>query len=95
MSSLMVNAAPFEFFASRKIERALLSVSDKAGLVEFARALAEPDFKELLLTDPAKALANLDLSPDEVMSLKSLSLVAWSTLATAKRRSAMRRRTLF
>jgi phosphoribosylaminoimidazolecarboxamide formyltransferase/IMP cyclohydrolase len=35
----MVHAAPFEFFASRKIERALLSVSDKAGLVEFAGAL--------------------------------------------------------
>jgi len=37
----MVSNAPFEFFASRKIERALLSVSDKTGLVEFAHALAE------------------------------------------------------
>jgi len=26
----------------RKISRALLSVSDKTGLVDFARALAEP-----------------------------------------------------
>jgi phosphoribosylaminoimidazolecarboxamide formyltransferase/IMP cyclohydrolase len=31
---------PFEFFASHRIERALLSVSDKTGLVEFARVLA-------------------------------------------------------
>lgn len=46
-----------------------------------ARALAEPDFKELLLTDPAKALANMELSPDEVMSLKSLSREALEALA--------------
>jgi phosphoribosylaminoimidazolecarboxamide formyltransferase / IMP cyclohydrolase len=37
----MVHAVAFEFFATRKIERALLSVSDKSGLVDFARALAE------------------------------------------------------
>ena len=35
----MVSSAPFEFFATRRIERALLSVSDKTGLVEFARTL--------------------------------------------------------
>ncbi len=37
----MVSAAPFEFFAQRKIKRALLSVSDKTGLIELARTLIE------------------------------------------------------
>jgi len=37
----MVHGTPFEFFPTRRIERALLSVSDKTGLVEFARALVE------------------------------------------------------
>jgi len=46
-----------------------------------ARALAEPDFRELLLNEPEKALADLDLSPDEVMSLKSLSRGALEALA--------------
>jgi hypothetical protein len=46
-----------------------------------ARALAEPDFRELLLNDPEKALVDLDLSPDEVMSLKSLSRGALEALA--------------
>ncbi len=46
-----------------------------------ARALAEPEFKELLLSDPAKALADLDLTTDEIMSLKSLSSEALEALA--------------
>ncbi len=37
----MVHAASFEFFATRKVERALLSVSDKTGLVDFAKTLAD------------------------------------------------------
>ncbi|MCE9534415.1 MAG: bifunctional phosphoribosylaminoimidazolecarboxamide formyltransferase/IMP cyclohydrolase [Planctomycetes bacterium] len=37
----MISASPFEFFVSRKVERALLSVSDKTGLVDFARILTE------------------------------------------------------
>lgn len=36
----MVSGSPFELFASYKVERALLSVSDKTGLVEFATVLA-------------------------------------------------------
>ncbi len=36
----MVSSSPIEFLASHRIERALLSVSDKTGLVDFARTLA-------------------------------------------------------
>lgn len=46
-----------------------------------ARALAEPEFKELLLTDPEQALTGLELSADEVMSLKSLTREALEALA--------------
>jgi phosphoribosylaminoimidazolecarboxamide formyltransferase/IMP cyclohydrolase len=37
----MAHAGSFEFFATRKIERALISVSDKTGLIDFARALSD------------------------------------------------------
>lgn len=46
-----------------------------------ARAVADPNFKEQLLNDPAKALAGLELTADEVMSLKSLSREALEALA--------------
>lgn len=46
-----------------------------------ARAIAEPDFQDLLLSDPDKALANLELTDDEKMSLKSLSRAALMALA--------------
>lgn len=46
-----------------------------------ARALAEPEFRELLLTDPERALAGLDLTADEKMSLKSLTREALEALA--------------
>ena len=46
-----------------------------------ARAIAEPEFRELLLTDPERALVDLDLSTDEKMSLKSLSREALEALA--------------
>jgi hypothetical protein len=46
-----------------------------------ARAIAESDFRELLLTDPGTALVDLDLSPDEKMSLQSLSREALEALA--------------
>ena len=36
----MVSGSAFEFFELRRIERALLSVSDKSGLVEFAKVLS-------------------------------------------------------
>jgi hypothetical protein len=46
-----------------------------------ARALAEREFRELLLTDPDQALQALDLSTDEKVSLKSLSREALEALA--------------
>jgi len=46
-----------------------------------ARAIAEPDFQDLLVSNPDQALANLDLSEDEIMSLKSLTREALMALA--------------
>lgn len=46
-----------------------------------ARAIAEPEFQELLLANPEKALADLELTEDEKMSLKSLSREALMALS--------------
>jgi phosphoribosylaminoimidazolecarboxamide formyltransferase / IMP cyclohydrolase len=52
-----------------KIRRALLSVSDKSGLVEFARFLAEHGVELVSTGGTAKALADAGLKPREVSEL--------------------------
>jgi len=52
-----------------KIRRALLSVSDKGGLVEFARFLAANDVELISTGGTAKALSDAGLKPREVSDL--------------------------
>jgi phosphoribosylaminoimidazolecarboxamide formyltransferase/IMP cyclohydrolase len=54
---------------SRRIARALLSVSDKTGLVEFARALAELGVDLVSTGGTAKALKNAGLKVTDVSEL--------------------------
>ena len=53
----------------RKISRALLSVSDKAGLVELARALAGHGVELVSTGGTRKALADAGLAVREVSEL--------------------------
>ncbi|BCX17757.1 MAG: bifunctional purine biosynthesis protein PurH [Geminicoccaceae bacterium] len=53
----------------RPIRRALLSVSDKTGLVEFARALAERGVELVSTGGTARTLRDAGLSPIEVSTL--------------------------
>src|SRR5467141_2841938 len=53
----------------RRITRALLSVSDKSGLVDFARALAEYGIELVSTGGTAKALANAGLKVRDVSDL--------------------------
>jgi phosphoribosylaminoimidazolecarboxamide formyltransferase/IMP cyclohydrolase len=53
----------------RKITRALLSVSDKSGLVEFARALVEHGIELISTGGTAKALADAGLNVTDVAEL--------------------------
>src|SRR5438477_12544313 len=53
----------------RKIERALLSVSDKAGLVELARVLVEFDVELISTGGTRKALADAGLPVRDISDL--------------------------
>src|SRR6476469_6621280 len=52
--------------AAPKIERALISVSDKTGLVDFARALAERGVEILSTGGTAQALANAGIAVKDI-----------------------------
>src|SRR5882724_3712235 len=67
----MHHAVPFEFFAARKIERALLSVSDKSGLVDFARALAELGVELISTGGTRDALLKAGLTVKDVSEVTS------------------------
>ncbi|HXV35972.1 MAG TPA: bifunctional phosphoribosylaminoimidazolecarboxamide formyltransferase/IMP cyclohydrolase, partial [Myxococcota bacterium] len=54
---------------SRRVERALLSVSDKSGLVDFARGLAELGIELIASGGTAAALREADLAVVEVAEL--------------------------
>ncbi|MCW5962366.1 MAG: bifunctional phosphoribosylaminoimidazolecarboxamide formyltransferase/IMP cyclohydrolase [Pyrinomonadaceae bacterium] len=54
---------------NRKIERALISVSDKSGIVEFARALAEFGVELISTGGTAKALRDAGLNVTEVAEI--------------------------
>src|ERR671928_150742 len=53
----------------RRITRALLSVSDKSGLVDFARALSDHAIELVSTGGTAKALADAGLSVRDVSEL--------------------------
>src|SRR4051795_6216886 len=53
----------------RRITRALLSVSDKAGLVEFARALSQHGIELVSTGGTAKAIADAGLKVRDVSEL--------------------------
>jgi phosphoribosylaminoimidazolecarboxamide formyltransferase / IMP cyclohydrolase len=55
--------------SSRRIARALLSVSDKSGLIEFARALAAHGIELISTGGTAKALADAGLTVRDVSDL--------------------------
>src|SRR6201993_988019 len=55
--------------STRRITRALLSVSDKSGLVEFARALASHGIELVSTGGTAKALADAGLKVRDVSDL--------------------------
>ena len=57
----------------RRIARALLSVSDKTGLIEFARALAGFGIEIVSTGGTAKALADAGLKPVDVSDAHRLS----------------------
>ena len=65
----MTHGASFEFFASYRIERALLSVSDKAGLVDFVRVLAELGVELISTGGTRDALMKAGLSVKDVSEL--------------------------
>ena len=65
----MTHGASFEFFASYRIERALLSVSDKAGLVDFARVLAELGVELISTGGTRDALMKAGLAVKDVSEL--------------------------
>ena len=52
--------------ANPSIKRALLSVSDKTGLVDFAKALADQGVEILSTGGTAKAIKDAGINPDEV-----------------------------
>jgi phosphoribosylaminoimidazolecarboxamide formyltransferase / IMP cyclohydrolase len=62
----MVQAAPLTFFAIRKVERALLSVSDKTGLVDFARVLLEQGVELISTGGTREALLKAGLPVKDV-----------------------------
>jgi len=45
------------------------------------RAVTEPEYRELLFSDPGKALEGLDLTGEEVAALKSLRRETFDTVA--------------
>ncbi len=47
------------------------------------RAISEPEFADLLLSDPDNALAGYDLTAEEFESLRSMTRVDFETLAQA------------
>lgn len=47
------------------------------------RAISEPEFADLLLSDPDNALAGYDLTAEELESLRSMTRVDFETLAQA------------
>src|SRR5437764_3345444 len=53
----------------RRVSRALLSVSDKYGLIEFARALADHGIELISTGGTAKALADAGLAVRDVSEL--------------------------
>src|SRR5262245_65305286 len=53
----------------RRVRRALLSVSDKSGLVEFARALADQSIELISTGGTRKALADAGLSVLDISEL--------------------------
>jgi phosphoribosylaminoimidazolecarboxamide formyltransferase / IMP cyclohydrolase len=53
----------------RPINRALISVSDKTGLIPFARALGERGVKLISTGGTAKALAEAGLAVEDVASV--------------------------
>jgi phosphoribosylaminoimidazolecarboxamide formyltransferase / IMP cyclohydrolase len=55
--------------ALRKISRALLSVSDKAGLIEFAKGLAAQDVMLISTGGTAKALREAGLTVSDVSDI--------------------------
>ena len=65
----MVFAKPFELFASRKITRALLSVADKTGLVDFARALVAQGVELVSTGGTREAIAAAGLPVKDVSDL--------------------------
>jgi phosphoribosylaminoimidazolecarboxamide formyltransferase / IMP cyclohydrolase len=67
----MVHATSFTFFATRKIERALLSVSDKAGLVDFARVLADQGVELISTGGTRDALLKAGLAVKDVSEITS------------------------
>jgi len=44
-------------------------------------AVAEPEYRELLFSDPGKALEGLDLTEEEITALKSLRSETFDTVA--------------
>ncbi len=62
----MIHPAPFTFFTMRKIERALLSVSDKTGLIEFAQVLAEQKVELISTGGTREALLQAGLAVKDV-----------------------------
>ncbi len=53
----------------RRIERALISVSDKTGLIDFARALAAAGIELVSTGGTAKAIADAGLAVTDVSQL--------------------------
>jgi phosphoribosylaminoimidazolecarboxamide formyltransferase/IMP cyclohydrolase len=65
----MTHGSAFEFFPSRKVERALLSVSDKAGLAEFARVLSDLGIELVSTGGTRDALLKAGLAVKDVSEL--------------------------
>jgi phosphoribosylaminoimidazolecarboxamide formyltransferase/IMP cyclohydrolase len=65
----MTHGSAFEFFPSRKVERALLSVNDKTGLAEFARALADLGVELVSTGGTRDALLKAGLAVKDVSEL--------------------------
>jgi phosphoribosylaminoimidazolecarboxamide formyltransferase/IMP cyclohydrolase len=62
----MHETAPFQFFTMREIKRALISVSDKTGLAEFAAALANMGVKLISTGGTRDALIKAGLKVKDV-----------------------------
>ena len=67
----------------RPIRRALISVSDKTGLVPFARALAARGVALISTGASARALAEAGLPVTEVAAVTVAVLLAWLAGARA------------